>query len=82
MTQLNPEQVKELLAAVSDAVPDAMTCDQCFELISVFVDSQLQGTPPVVSLEAVATHLKQCPCCAFEYETLLTSLAVDPQESV
>ena len=81
MTQLNLEQVKDLLAAVSDAVPDAMTCDQCFELISVFADSQLQGTPPNVSLESVATHLKQCPCCAYEYERLLVSLAVDPQEN-
>lgn len=79
MTQLNPDQVRELLVAVSDAVPDAMTCDQCFELISVFADSQQQGSPPDVTLEAVATHLKQCPCCAFEYEMLLVSLGVDPQ---
>jgi hypothetical protein len=82
MTQLTPGQVHELLATVAQTVPDAMTCDQCFELLAVLADSDVTGRKPAVSLEAVTTHLKQCPCCAYEYETLLESLETTGQDGV
>ena len=77
MTQLTPVQVQKLLSSIAQAVPDAMTCDQCFELLAVLADADAAGTNPKVSLEAVIMHLKQCPCCAYEYETLLESLAAE-----
>ncbi len=50
MTQLTPGQVHELLATVAQTVPDAMTCDQCFELLAVLADSDVTGRKPAVSL--------------------------------
>lgn len=73
MSHITPQQVRKLLKAVSRAVPDVLTCDQCFELIPVLADAQLQGMPVDASLDTVITHLQQCPCCAYEYESLLES---------
>lgn len=77
MSRITPVQVRKLLVTVSRTVPDQLTCDQCFELIPLLADAQMEGRSPDVSLESVVTHLQQCPCCAYEYESLLESLGVN-----
>ena len=79
MTSLTFAQVQKLLTTVSKSVPDQLNCDGCFELIGTLADAELHGDEPSDALksdalEAVKVHLSQCPCCAYEYATLLEAL--------
>ncbi len=67
-------QVQELLSAISLVVPDQLDCDGCFELMAEFAESERRGDQLSDALEAVVVHLKQCPCCAYEYEALLEAV--------
>jgi hypothetical protein len=71
---MNEEQARKLLKAVSTAVPDELTCDECFRLVAKYVDASLAGHDGDRELEAVRVHFSQCACCAYEYETLLEAV--------
>lgn len=74
MTTLTYAQVKKLLTTVSETVPDQMNCDGCFELIAEFAEAEIHGDVMSEALKAVKVHFSQCPCCAYEYATLLEAL--------
>jgi hypothetical protein len=79
MTTLTFAQVKKLLTTVTKSVPDQLNCDGCFDLFGALADAELRGDEPSDALqsdalESVKVHLSQCPCCAYEYATLLEAL--------
>lgn len=74
MSTLSFTQVKKLLTVVSQAVPDSLNCDDCFELLAEFADAEIRGDELSEALMAVKVHFSQCPCCAYEYSTLLEVL--------
>ena len=67
-------QVQKLYKSVLSAVPDPLDCDGCFELSAQFADAEINGTELSDLLKAVQVHLSQCPCCAYEYESLLEAV--------
>lgn len=67
-------QASRLLTSIRDVVPDVLDCDGCYELISEFADAELHGNELLLPLKAVEIHLQQCPCCRYEYETLLEAI--------
>ncbi len=68
------QQAIKLLESVSNAAPDDMNCEGCFELISELADAEHRGWPLSDRLESVRVHLSQCTCCAYEYESLLEAI--------
>lgn len=74
MTTLTYAQVTKLLTTVSKTVPDQMNCDGCFELIAEFADAEIRGDVLSEALKAAKVHFSQCPCCDYEYATLLEAL--------
>ena len=67
-------QVQNLFKSISSTVPDQLDCDGCFELSAQFADAQINGEELCDLLKAVQVHLSQCPCCAYEYESLLEAV--------
>lgn len=67
-------EVMNLLTSIAIAVPDQLDCDGCFEMISEFAEAELRGDELSASLRNVQLHLRQCRCCAYEYETLLEAI--------
>jgi hypothetical protein len=49
---------------------EEISCSECFDLVSHFVDVELSGVDPLVKMSNVKQHLDQCPACRAEYETL------------
>lgn len=49
---------------------EEISCSECFELVSPFVEMELSGEDPEVKLPRVRQHLNQCSACREEYETL------------
>lgn len=74
MTSLTFAQIQKLLSTVARTVPDPMDCDGCFEVIAELADAENRGEPLTETLKAVKVHFSQCPCCAYEYATLLEAL--------
>jgi anti-sigma factor RsiW len=54
-----------------------LTCEECFDLLDVYVDSELAGEPADERVPGMREHLTGCPACAEEHDSLrdlLTSL--------
>lgn len=49
---------------------EEISCTECFDLVSGFVDMELSGKDPAAKMPQVVQHLHQCPACNAEYETL------------
>ena len=53
------------------------TCDECFELLDVYVDREvLEGDAEQV-MPALAAHLRGCPACAEDHESLRAFVTSD-----
>lgn len=48
-----------------------ISCTECFDLISSFVEAQVSGADVVAEWPDVKQHLGQCQACRDEYESLL-----------
>ena len=48
-----------------------ISCTECFDLISHFVEVEISGVDVVAALPQVKQHLDQCRACQDEYVTLL-----------
>ena len=47
-----------------------ISCSECFDLVSHFVDVELSGEDAATSMPQLKQHLDQCAACREEYETL------------
>ena len=47
-----------------------ISCTECFELVSPFVELEIAGQAAAVQMPQVKQHLDQCRACRDEYETL------------
>lgn len=71
---LSKEQIKTLLGVVAGTSDDSLDCDGCFGHVSQFVELKLSGMNLCESMQAVQTHLQNCPCCQDEFEALLLAM--------
>ena len=67
-------QAIRLLGAMAIAVPDSLECDGCFELVAESADDEKRGDELSDTMKLVQIHLRQCPCCAYEYEAMLEGI--------
>ena len=67
-------QVMKLLGAVAITVPDSLECDGCFELVAEFAEAEERGDELSDTMKLVQIHLRQCPCCAYEYEAMIEAI--------
>lgn len=70
---LTPAAVDRLLV---DDEP-YVSCEDCFERLDGYVEHRLAGGPAEPDLEA---HLRGCPACAEDVESLTTLLRADAGE--
>jgi len=49
---------------------EELSCSECFDAVSHFVEVELSGADAMVRMPKVKQHLDQCPACQQEYETL------------
>lgn len=68
----------DLLTHLLGGVGADSGCDGGFAVLAEYVERELEGTNVGELLPTVATHLRDCPACADDYEGLL-ALARRPQ---
>ena len=49
---------------------EEISCSECFDSVSHFVEVELSGEDPVSKVPQVKHHLDQCRACREEYEAL------------
>ena len=74
-------QVQKLFKSIASAVPDQLDCDGCFELSAQFAEAEINGQELSDVLKAVQVHMSQCPCCAYEYQSLLEAVRAADSDS-
>jgi anti-sigma factor RsiW len=47
-----------------------LTCEECFELLDVYVDGELAGEDADEHVPGMREHLTGCPACADEHDSL------------
>ena len=52
-------------------------CDQCFEQLDGYVESELAGRDSDVQFPGLAAHLEGCPACREEHESLRALVEAD-----
>ncbi len=80
---LSKQQIQTLVGLISTAVPDEISCEECYGQIGEYAELALEGRELSEGMLKIQRHLEQCPCCAAEYEALLDALREirDQQES-
>jgi hypothetical protein len=58
------------LQSVYNTQDEEISCSECFDLVSHFVEAELSGTDAVAKMPKVKQHLDQCSACRAEYEIL------------
>jgi hypothetical protein len=68
---------RRLRALLGPAGPE-LTCEQCFEMLDVFVDDEAAGADAAVTVPGMYAHLEGCPACQEDYESLLALVTTAP----
>jgi hypothetical protein len=68
MTHADPGRAIDRLLGPPD--PEA-TCEECFAQLDVYVDREALHHDAAALMPALAAHLRGCPACAEDFESLL-----------
>ena len=61
---------KQLVKRLLGAATPELTCDECFELLDVYVEAEIAAENADLQVPGMRAHLEGCPACAEEHESL------------
>lgn len=64
------DRFESWLRNIYETQDQEISCTECFDLVSTFVDLEISGKDAAGQMPQVKQHLNQCPACREEYETL------------
>ena len=67
---MKPRRFDEWLRKISETHDEEISCTECFDLVSRFVELETSGVDVATELPQVKQHLDQCRACRDEYEML------------
>ena len=70
--------VIRLVRVVAETHETEIGCDQCFEQLDLFAETELSGAEASVAMPLVGDHLDKCADCRSEFEVLLRALRDRP----
>lgn len=62
--------LRRLLRSIADTGDEEISCTECFDLVSQYVDLEVAGMVSDQTLPRLTQHLQQCGVCREEYEML------------
>lgn len=69
MTSPNRDTDRLMAGLLGPSGPE-LTCEQCFELLDVYVEHELDGDSADLRVPGMREHLQGCPACAAEHGSL------------
>ena len=70
------------LRNIYKTLDEEISCSECFDFSSQFVELEISGRNAAVELPRVKQHLDQCRACREEYETLRDLVLADDQNAL
>ena len=64
------QQRADLLKRLLGPAAPELTCDECFELLDVYVEAEVAAADEDVVVPGMRAHLEGCPACAEEHKSL------------
>ncbi len=77
MTEPNRDTERLVAGLLGPAGPE-LSCEQCFELLDIYVEHELAGESADRRVPGMHEHLQGCPACAEEHESLRELLRMLP----
>lgn len=74
VTKMGKSKWQALLESALETNEYEISCQECHDVIDMYVDLLLDNANPSDVMPAVEQHLKQCNCCAGELEAILIML--------
>ena len=71
---LKRDDVVKLVRVVAETREIEIACDECFERLDIFAETELSGVDASAAMPLVGEHLHKCADCRSELEALLTAL--------
>jgi hypothetical protein len=66
--------VVKLVRVVAETREAEIGCDECFERLDSFAETELSGVEASTAMPLVRDHLDKCADCRSKFEALLTAL--------
>ena len=67
---MHDSKMQRWLKNIQETLPEEISCSECFDMVSVYVDLEVAGKPAEKMLPQLKQHLNQCLVCRQEYELL------------
>ena len=67
---MKKDRFERWLQNIHQTQEEEISCTECFDMVSHFVEVELSGENAAVRLPRLQQHLNQCAACREEYETL------------
>jgi hypothetical protein len=67
---MKSDRFENWLQKIMSTKEDEISCTECFDLVSHFIDLELSGENPAAEMPQLKQHLNQCTACRDEYEAL------------
>jgi hypothetical protein len=71
---LNRGEVLKLVRVVAETREVEIGCDECFERLDRFAETELSGLEASAAMPLVGDHLDKCADCRSTFDALLTAL--------
>ena len=71
---LNRGEVLKLVRVVAKTRDVEIGCDECFERLDSFAETELSGLEASAAMPLVGDHLDKCADCRSKFEALLRAL--------
>ena len=66
----HPTHPDDILRRLLGPAGPELGCEECFELVDVYVEAELAGEDADGRVPGMRVHLEGCPACAEEHESL------------
>jgi anti-sigma factor RsiW len=67
---VDSKRLERWLHDIFNTQDEEISCTECLDLMSHYVEVELSDQDPAVELPQVRQHVEQCAACREEYETL------------
>jgi hypothetical protein len=71
---LKRDDIVKLMRVVAGTHETEIGCDECFERLDIFAETELSGVDASAAMPLVGDHLDKCADCRSKFEALLTAL--------
>ena len=76
---MNERDSDQVVRRVLGPAGPELTCEECFEQLDRYVEIEIAGGDADSEVAGMAAHLRGCPACAEDHESLVALLRREPR---